>query len=139
VRRGVPRAVLDPGVVVSALISPKGAPAKVLLAARAGSFDLIVSRKLLGELEAVLRREKFRRYLELDAVGATMRLLRHAGELVADPAGPPPIRCADPEDDYLIALAHARNAALVSGDRHLLDLAGKIPVFPPSEFLAAQL
>jgi putative PIN family toxin of toxin-antitoxin system len=139
VRRGVPRAVLDPGVVVSALISPRGVPAKLLLAARAGSFELIVSPKLLGELESVMRREKFRRYFELDAVSAIVRLLRHDGELVADPAGPPPVRCADPGDDYLIALAHTRNAALVSGDRHLLDLAGKIPVFSPSEFLAAQL
>jgi uncharacterized protein len=135
----VPRAVLDPGVVVSALISPRGVPAKLLLAARAGSFELVVSPKLLGELEAVLRRKKFRRYLELDAVGATIRLLRSDGELVADPSGPPPVRCADPGDDYLISLAHARNAALVSGDRHLLDLAGKIPVFSPSDFLAAQL
>jgi uncharacterized protein len=135
----VARAVLDPGVVVSALISPRGVPAKLLLAARAGSFELVVSPKLLGELEAVLRREKFRRYLELDAVGATIRLLRSEGELVADPSNPPPVRCADPGDDYLISLAHARNAALVSGDRHLLDLAGKIPVFSPSDFLAAQL
>lgn len=132
----MPRAVLDPGVVVSALITPTGIPAKLLLAARAGSFELVVSPKLLGELETVLRREKFRRYLELDAVGSTIRMLRNDGELVADPTAPPPIRCADPGDDYLIALAHARNAALISGDRHLLDLAGKIPVFSPSEFLA---
>jgi putative PIN family toxin of toxin-antitoxin system len=135
----VPRAVLDPGVVVSALISPRGVPAKLLLAARAGNFDLIVSPRLLGELESIMRREKFRRYFPLEAVGATIRLLRHHGELVADPAGPPPVRCADPGDDYLIALAYARNAALISGDRHLLDLAGKIPVFPPSDFLATQL
>lgn len=135
----MPRAVLDPGVIVSALITPRGVPAKLLLAARAGSFDLIVSPKLLGELESVLRREKFRRYFELDAVGVTIRLLRHEGELVEDPTEPPPVRCADPGDDYLISLAQARNAALVSGDRHLLDLAGKIPVFSPTEFLAAQL
>lgn len=135
----MPRAVFDPGVVVSALITPTGIPAKLLLAARAGNFDLVVSPKLLGELEAVLRREKFRRYLELDAVGATIRLLREDGELVADPAGPPPVRCADPGDDYLISLAHARNAALISGDKHLLDLAGRIPVFSPSKFLAAQV
>ena len=44
-------------------------------------------------------------------------------------------RC-HPDDDYLIALAHSRDAALVSGDRHLLELAGKIPVFSPVDFLA---
>jgi predicted nucleic acid-binding protein len=41
----------------------------------------------------------------------------------------------DPGDDYLIALASSQRAALVSGDKHLLDLAGKIPVFSPREFI----
>jgi predicted nucleic acid-binding protein len=50
------------------------------------------------------------------------------------PEAPPPVRCKDPDDDYLIALAHSRSAALISGDRHLLELAGKIPVFSPAEF-----
>jgi uncharacterized protein len=138
VRRGVPRAVLDSGVLVSALITPRGIPAKLLLAARGGSFDLIVSPLLIEELESVLRREKFRRYLELDVVAAGIGLLRRDSQLVADPPGPPPVRCADPDDDYLIALAHSQSAALVSGDRHLLALAGKIPVFSPGNYLAAQ-
>lgn len=47
--------------------------------------------------------------------------------------------CRDPDDDYLFALAHARAAALVSGDDDLLELAGKIPVFTPAEFLATQI
>jgi len=34
-------------------------------------------------------------------------------------------------DDYPIALVRGGAAALVSGDRHLLDLAGRIPVFTP--------
>lgn len=129
------RAVLDPGVLVSALITPTGTPAKLLLAARAGSFDLVASPLLLGELAAVLKREKFRRYADLEVVAAYLVLIRREAELAPDPEGPPPIRCADPDDDYLIALAHSQNAALISGDRHLLELAGKIPVFAPAEFL----
>jgi hypothetical protein len=132
----VARAVLDPGVLVSALITPTGAPARLLLSARTGSFDLVVSPLVLEELESVLRREKFRRYIDLDGVAAYMHLLRRDAEVVADPEGPPPIRCADPDDDYLIALAHSQRAALVSGDRHLLDLAEKIPVCDPAEFSA---
>lgn len=135
----MPRAVLDPGVLVSALITPAGAAAKVLRAVREGGFDLLVSRLLLDDLESVLRRDKFRRYLELDDVSAGIRLLLDEGQLVEDSGRPPPLRCADPDDDYLIALAHQEGAALVSGDRHLLDLAGTIPVFSPSEFLATQL
>jgi putative PIN family toxin of toxin-antitoxin system len=131
----VARAVLDPGALVSALITPTGRPAKLLLAARAGSFDLVVSPQLLDELEAVLRREKFRRYVDLDGVTAYLDLLRRDAQLAADPKTPPPIRCTDPDDDYLIALAHSQNAALVSGDSDLLGLAEKIPVFSPADFL----
>ena len=130
------RAVLDPGVLVSALITPTGTPAKLLLAARGGSFELIASPLLLEELESVLGRKKFRRYADLDAVAAYLDLLRREVELAADPETSPPIRCADPDDDYLIALAHSRNAAIVSGDRHLLELAPQMPVFSPIHFLA---
>lgn len=132
------RAVLDPGVLVSALITPTGTPAKLLTATRSGSFELIVSPLLLEELRLVLLREKFRRYVDLDVVDQYVELLGRDAAMGADPAEPPPIRCADPDDDYLIALAHSCSAALVSDDGHLLDLAGEIPVFTPSEFLASQ-
>lgn len=131
------RAVLDPGVLVSALITPTGTPAKLLTATRSGSFELIVSPLLLEELKLVLLREKFRRYVDLEVVDQYLGLLRRNAAMSADPAEPPPIRCEDPDDDYLIALAHSQSAALVSGDGHLLKLSGKIPVFTPSEFLAS--
>jgi uncharacterized protein len=135
----VARAVLDPGVLISALITTTGTPAKLLSADRGGSFELVVSPLLLEELKLVLLREKFRRYVDLDAVDQYVDLLGRDAAMAADPAGPPPIRCADPDDDYLIALAHSDSAALVSGDRHLLELAGEIPVFTPSEFLATRV
>lgn len=135
----MPRAVLDPGVLVSALIAPTGIPARLLRAARDGSFELLTSPLLLEELEVVLRRDKFRRYLALEDVAVGIHLLRTESQLVSDPRNPPPVRCQDPDDDYLIALAHDQRSALVSGDRHLLELAGKIPVFSPSDFLATQI
>lgn len=128
------RAVLDPGVLVSALITPTGRPAKLLLSARAGGFDLVVSPLLLNELESVLQRKKFRRYVDLDGVAAYLDLLRRDAQMADDPETPPPIRCTDPDDDYLIALAHSQSAALVSGDSDLLALADRIPVFSPTEF-----
>ena len=104
-------------------------------AARAGSFDPIVSPPLLDELVSVLQREKFRRYVDLEGVTEYLDLLRRDAQLAAYPEIPPPIRCKDPDDDYLIALAHSQNAALVSGDGNLLELAKEIPVFSPTEFL----
>jgi len=54
---------------------------------------------------------------------------------VKDPTEPPPIRSPDPGDDYLIALAAHVEAALVSGDVHLLRLAGDFPIFSPGRLL----
>ncbi len=133
------RAVLDPGVLVSALITPTGASAELLAEARTGNLELIVSSLLLGELEEVLRRPKFRRYVDLDTVGDYIDVLRRDCALAQDPTGPPPLRSADPDDDYLIALAHSENAVLISGDRHLLDLADRAPIMSPSDRLAAAL
>jgi predicted nucleic acid-binding protein len=42
---------------------------------------------------------------------------------------------ADPGDDYLLALAEAERAVLVSGDRHLHALAGQLPILAPRAFL----
>ena len=132
------RVVPDPSVLVSALITPTGAPAKLLQEAQAGGLDLVVSPLLLEELEGVLKREKFRRYVDLDAVRDYLALLRRDTLLAADPEGAPPLRCADPDDDYLIALAHDQSAVLVSGDTHLLDLADRAPVLSPADFIAQQ-
>jgi predicted nucleic acid-binding protein len=46
-----------------------------------------------------------------------------------------PARSSDPDDDYLISLAAAHVAVLVSGDKHLLNLAAAIPVPSPRPFL----
>jgi uncharacterized protein len=133
----VRRAVLDPGVFVSALISPSGAPAELVAEARGGGLELVVSPLLLGELEQVLGRKKFRRYVDLDSARDYVALLREESVHTADLEAPPPLRCADPDDDYLIALANDQSAILVSGDRHLLDLADRAPILSPADLLAA--
>ena len=78
------RAVLDPGVLVSALITPAGTPAKLLAEVRADELELIASPLLLAELEGVLRREKFRRYVDLDAVGDYLERYGYAPSAHAD-------------------------------------------------------
>ena len=45
------RAVLDPNVLISALLAPKGAPGQVLAKWVIGEFELVVSPLLLAELE----------------------------------------------------------------------------------------
>ena len=127
---------MDPGVLISALISGKGAPRDLLWLWLEGSFELVVCPSLLGELERVLRRSKFRVYVTAQEVRAYVALLRRLGVLEPDPtvtAGLTP----DPGDDYLVALARAAKVhVLVSGDPHLSELKqARPPVLTPRAFL----
>lgn len=132
----MPRVVLDPNVLVSALISPRGPSAQVLLELHAGAFELVVSPMLLEELDEVLRREKFRRYVTPEEVDEYLELVGLESTLIDDADPTPEPLGDDPDDEYLIALARsARCVALVSGDAHLTDLRDRIPVLTPREFL----
>jgi hypothetical protein len=131
------RAVLDVNVGISGLLSPNGAPAAVLRAWRDGGFELVVSRKLLAELERALRYPKLVPLIDEAAAREIVELLERQGFLADDPESPPSVRSADPDDDYVIALAEHTRALIVTGDRHLLDLADRIPVLSPAEFVAA--
>lgn len=129
------RAVLDTGVLVSALIAPGGTPAKLLEQAQDGEFELVVSPQLLAELEDVLLRDKFRRYVKVEMVETFLEVIRHEATIAPDPDGSPPIYSGDTEDDYLIALAYTQKAVLVSGDSDLLELTGGAPICAPADFL----
>lgn len=132
----MPRAVLDPNVLISALISPAGASAQLLVELRAGAFELVTSPLLLMELSEVLKREKFRRYASGPEVDAFVELIRGESIVLDDPERSPEPLGADPDDEYLIDLARvARVDALVSGDLHLLDLRDAVPAVTPREFL----
>ncbi|MGH8934720.1 MAG: putative toxin-antitoxin system toxin component, PIN family [Acidimicrobiia bacterium] len=129
------RAILDPNVIISALLSPKGAPARALREWLHGRFELVVSPLLLEELARALAYPKLRKHIEPEEARRIVELLATSATVAADPKDPPSVRSADPGDDYLIALAEAESAALVSGDDHLLGLQEDIPVFASSRFL----
>lgn len=129
------RAVVDPGVLVAALISPVGAPAHVVRMARDRIVDLVVSPHLLAELTEVLHRPRFRRYFELDEADEYVQGLARLAITVGDPLGQDRIT-RDSDDDYLVRLARAAGAdALVSGDRDLLDAPVADVVLTPAELV----
>lgn len=130
------RAVLDPNVVVSAVLSRAGTPAALLQAWLDGTYELVVSAGLLDELERVLGYPKIARRVSADEARELLDLLRLQADLVADPDTAPAVRSPDPDDDYLIALAEAARAVIVSGDSDLLGLTDQIPVYSPAAFLA---
>jgi len=130
------RAVLDPNVIISALLSPSGSPARVVKAWLEGGYELVVSPLLLAELERALAYPKLRARVTEAETKEVIELLRRGADLRDDPTGPPPVRSPDPGDDYLVALAAANQALIVSGDRHLLGLGDDMPVYTPAEFLS---
>ena len=130
------RAVLDPNVLVSAFISPRGgAPDRIVRAWREGAFELVVSPKLIAELADVLNRPKFALQAAEGRAEAYIAALADDTVQIDDPSDPP---SASPDrgDDYLFALARAARADLiVSGDSHLTQLTGPTPpVLTPRQF-----
>lgn len=128
------RAVLDPNVIISALLSPEGAPARTLLAWQRGLFELVVSAGLLAELQRALAYPKLRSRVDPGAAAELVDWLTRNATLANDPAEAL-ARSADPGDDYLLPLAAAERAMLVSGDKHLLALAEQLPILSPARFL----
>lgn len=119
------RVVLDANVLVSAALACDPAAPSVR------AFDALVDERieavgcpaLLGEVAAVLARDRIRRYLSVDEARRFVTDLAAVMTLAADPPTPYPAVCRDPDDDYLVALARAAVVdALVTGDRDLLEL-----------------
>ena len=129
------RAVVDSSVLVSALIARRDTPPSQVLHAWARErFELVVSPQLIAEVAGVLARPKFGRYVTPE-VADFLDLLRSDAVVHPDPAV---IERAtrDPHDDYLVALARAARAVLVSSDRDVLEAdIGDLEVLNVREFL----
>ena len=120
----MPKAVLDTNILVSAFITPRGTPAKLLQAWRTEHFDLVTSPPILEELQDALCRHKLtRRYhLSLDDIRNFVTLLARLSIVVP---GTTTVSAAIPDPDDLMVLATAiesQAAYLVTGDRALLAL-----------------
>jgi putative PIN family toxin of toxin-antitoxin system len=119
------RIVPDPGVLIAALISSKGAPAELLRRWVRGDFQFVVSPSLLAELRAVAEREKFRTYLPVETAHELVHLLVVAADAALDVISSSQL----PDDDgdgYLVHLVVSSNSfAVVTGDgelrRHVAD------------------
>ena len=131
----VRRIVIDTGVLVSAAIRPESVPALALEKALL-QFDVCVNEETWAELEEVLMRPKFDRYLpqakrQQFLEGLRSRTLTFSVvEAVSD--------CTDPKDNKFLALAAAADAELIlASDPHLAGLHPwrDIPILPPTAFL----
>lgn len=128
------RVVLDANVLVSALLTPKGPPAKIVRAWLDGAFELVVSPRLLEEIERVFAYPKIATRISIEDAERTLELLADAMSYPDEASATAPV-VADPEDAYLVALAECASAVLVSGDAALLALVDRMPVMPQAAFV----
>lgn len=134
------RVVLDANVIVSALISTKGAPAQIVAHWQAEGFEVVVSPAIVQELDRVLHYPKLqqRYHLREGHVQRFLRLL--AGQAIqVVPSQELTVIERDPTDNRYLECALAGDAAIiVTGDQHLLDLGAYegIQILTPAGFLA---
>ena len=127
------RAVLDTKVIVSALLPPLGAPARVFLLAISGSIQLCVSGNVYAEYEEVIRRPRLR--IAETVITSTLDTIREQGFWVR------PVEtiqaCSDPDDDIFLECAAAVQAGfLVTGNlRHFPSSWMKTRIVPPRLFM----
>ncbi len=135
------RAVFDTGTLVSAALRAGSAPYLALQLAL-GACEICASVATLAELERVMRRRKFDRYLEAKLRRNYVALIRsHASIYAVEKAHAAAAHpaCRDPGDNLFLALALAAEAdVIVSSDEDLLVLHPwrNIPILSPSGFLA---
>lgn len=117
-------AVIDTNILVSSVISDKGAPRKVFELWRDGRFTLVSSPELIEEVERVLRYPKIKRRYRLSEsdILVFLHLLSIAAKIV--PPEPLPLEgIPDPSDVKLFLAARAGRAGyLVTGDQALLAM-----------------
>jgi putative PIN family toxin of toxin-antitoxin system len=115
-----PRFVADTNVLVSRFVFQSSVPAQAVRNATT-TGELLVSVETLEELESVLFRPKFDRYLTVSERLAFFDNLRLKSEFIESVA--PVIACRDPKDDKFLALALTGHADFIlTGDQDLLIL-----------------
>jgi putative PIN family toxin of toxin-antitoxin system len=115
------RIILDTNILLSALLVPLGAPAKLLDRWERKRFTLVTSDTLIAEFRDVAGRPFFRARLRASTVELLAADLQDFSFYCQDlPTGP---KAPDPKDSYLLAMAEASQAEfLVTGDKELLSL-----------------
>jgi putative PIN family toxin of toxin-antitoxin system len=115
------RVVLDTNILLSAILSPRGAPAQIIEAWERNLFTLAICPELLTELADVAQRPSFRARLH---AGVAARLAASLRDLAVSYRDLPSASGApDQKDNFLLALSDASQADfLVTGDKGLLSL-----------------
>lgn len=129
------RVVLDTNVLVSGLAYPGSIPGQIVGIWRQGGLDVVLSRYILDEIINVLPRLS-----RIQLSSGEIRDLVDSLMFLADVIEPDAERdpdLGDPADQQVLGTLRASRADyLITGDKHLLVLAGKYPIVTPATFWA---
>jgi putative PIN family toxin of toxin-antitoxin system len=131
------RTVIDTGVVVSAVLLPRSVPRQAFDAAVARG-KVLVSEATVAELNEVLRRAKFNKYVSEELRLEFLAALVQQAEQVA--VAEVITACRDAKDNKFLELAASGKAShIVSGDADLLALHPfrGIAIVTPQAFLGS--
>jgi uncharacterized protein len=125
--------VLDTNILVSAFLSPFGAPGRILDLALAHDLQLAYDDRILIEYESVLARPRFG--FDMQDVHDVLDILVAGG--IAILAQPLSVTLPDPTDQAFLEVASEARAPLITGNhRHFpAKLCGSVRVFAPAEFI----
>ena len=118
------RAVIDTNVLVSGVISPKGAPRKILDLARKEVFKAVSSVSINHEILDVLHRDYiYSKYNVTEEIIDDISVFLYEGTFLTEDHYKVSKVKKDPEDNKFIACALEGEADyVISGDDHLLGL-----------------
>jgi putative PIN family toxin of toxin-antitoxin system len=127
------RVVLGTNILVSALLSPFGPPARVLDLALTGEISPTYDDRILAEYREVLARPKFK--FATGDVADTLIYLESEGLPVI--ARPLPVILSDADDLPFLEGAAEADAVLITGniEHYPKSMRGPILVLSPAEFL----
>lgn len=127
------RVVLDTNVLVSGLAYPAGVPGRIVGAWQRGGLDVVLSKYILDEMVRVMPRLSRNK-----RSAAEIRDLADSFMFVAEmvePSGEVDAALRDKADGPVLGTLLAAQADyLITGDKDLLELAGKYPIVTPTVF-----
>ncbi len=131
-----PKFVVDTNIVVSAVLFPKSVPRQALDHAQ-NVGTVLVSASTLTELQQMLSRSKFERYVPLDQRELFLQQFTNTTQLVSITESIQ--ACRDPKDNQYLELAVSGQASvIITGDQDLLVLHPfrDIAIVTPQAFLS---
>lgn len=130
------RVVFDTNILISALLFETSVPAQAFFAAL-DTGEILLSEMLVNEIDKVLHRKKFKKYISNEQREEFLIALVQSSKLV-DVIEIIDV-CRDPKDNHVLELAVSGGAqVIVSGDSDLLILNPfeSIQIVTPRDFLA---